>query len=70
MDEDADNMLKIFETLSDICRLKEAEKMQALPIMLRDDALSFFSDRGKFFCTYYQTTSDLHAWYNIKEKKG
>lgn len=52
-EEDNDGTLEVCETLPEICCLNEEEKARAIPVMLRDDALSYYSI----------TFRNADAWY-------
>ncbi len=41
-DEDLSSCLELYETMALICRLTDAEKAEALPVMIKEDALNFY----------------------------
>lgn len=44
-EEDLENFVSVFETLSKMCQVTSEETLQEILIMLTGDALSFFSSR-------------------------
>ena len=42
-DEDLNTTIIIFETLSIMCEVSEEDQLKAVPIMLKGDALSYYS---------------------------
>ena len=69
-DEDLDDTISIFETLSNICELSDEEKLKAIPIMLMGDAMSYFSNKAKTYDTYEDAMITLRKWYNSDDKKA
>jgi len=41
--DDLNSALELYDTLAHVCKLSEKEKAEAMPVMLRGDALSFFT---------------------------
>lgn len=41
-EEDLDNVLSIFDTITDMCEITPEEKLQAMPVILKGDALTLF----------------------------
>ena len=42
-DEDLDNCICVFETMAKMCEISEIEKVKSIPIMLKGDALNYYS---------------------------
>lgn len=69
-DEDLDNHISVYETLSRMFQVTKEEMHQSIPVMLRGDALSFFSDKMKGCTSYDDAINTLRRWYNSEEKRA
>lgn len=69
-EEDLDNCLGVFETLSDMCQITEAQMLRSIPIMLDGDALDYYSRIAASCATYGDAKSALRRWYNSDEKRA
>lgn len=63
-DEDLDNCLRVYETLSHIRQVTKLEILQSLPSMFTGHNLSYFSTKMQE-CTYYDDGKYLlRRWYD------
>lgn len=69
-DEDLNSALQLYDTLSNLCRLEEHEKAEAMPVMLKSDALSYYSSFYKSGMSYDEVVRKLSEWYTSPEQKG
>lgn len=51
-DEYLDNGVGVFEALSNMCDVSEVQMLNALPIMLKNDEISYFSTKMQQCTTY------------------
>lgn len=58
----------VFDTLSEMGGVTDAEKLQYIPIMLIADALSYFSSRMQHCDTYEGAIEMIRTLYNSDEK--
>lgn len=69
-EEDLDNCIKVYETLSRMCKVDKEEMLQSLPIMLSGDALNYFSSEVSGCESYDDAMDQLQKWYNSDEKRA
>lgn len=62
LDEDMDTSIGIVETLSDIFDVWEVEMRQAIALMPKDDALSFYSNHARYCGTFADVIAALRAF--------
>lgn len=58
-EEDLDDTLDVFETMARMCSIKNDEKSQSIPIMLKGDALSLLSRKSNESQTYEERVDML-----------
>lgn len=64
-DEDLNTSIEIFETMAKMCDVKDAQLLQAsFPLILPEDALSYFSQTFEECSSYEVQISELKKWYN------
>lgn len=63
-EEDLENVISVFNTLSTVCELSQEEKLKAVPIMLRDDVLNYYSSNYDRCDTFEDAIALLRSWYN------
>lgn len=70
-DKDIDSAIEVFDTLADTYALTDSDKERAIPIMLRDDALSFYSTtfRNKN-ASYVEIVNRLREWFTSEEQRN
>lgn len=68
-EEDLDNVLSIFNTLATMCKVAPDEKLKAIQIMQKGDALSYFSSKINLCATFDDAIELLRNWYNGDDKK-
>ena len=69
-DEDFNGHVELYDTLSRLCGLSDAEKAESLPIMLRDDALSFYTRNYKVGDSYVGIITKMREWYTSEEQRN
>lgn len=69
-EEDLDNCICVFDTLSTMCEMTETEKLKSVPIMLSGDALNYYASNSKNCKTYEEATQTLRSWYNSDDRKA
>lgn len=69
-DEDLSSEIHVYNTLSNICGLDDREKADAVPVMLKEDVLTFFSSFYKVDMIFDQVVGKLSAWYTSDEQQG
>lgn len=67
-DEDFDSCISIYETFSKMCEVSMEDKLQALPVMLSGDALSYFSTKSVQSSSCDEAIKTLGRWYNSSDK--
>lgn len=68
-EEDLDSSITVFNTMSNMCRVSERDKLQALPVMLLGDALKYFASDASRCGTFEEACDLLRAWYVNSEKR-
>lgn len=68
--DDIQSAFQLYETLSTMCHLSEEEKAQGLPVMLCDDALTYFSALPNQGNSYSMMKDNLMSYYTSEEQKG
>lgn len=53
-----------------MCRLSEEERVECIPIMLCDEALSYYSTISNKNGTYNEVKDEILAYYTSEEQKG
>lgn len=51
-DEDLDNSISVYKSLSNMCEVSDSEKLRTLPVILSGDSLSYYSSQIKNCATY------------------
>lgn len=70
-EEDLDGSLEVFETLAATCCLTDDEKARAIPVMLRDDALSYYSTTFRNSeASYGEIVNSLRKWFTSEEQRN
>ncbi len=46
-DEDLNSALELYDIMTHMCHLSDSEKAEAMPVMLKDDALNFYMTTTK-----------------------
>ena len=62
--------IQLFESLCKMCRLTEDEKLQSVPVMLRDRKMKFYSENFTELDTYEDINKMLEDRYTSKAQKG
>lgn len=70
LDEDLQGSLELYETMCRVCRLSDDEKAQGMPVMLKDDALSFYMSVFKPGNTYENISQQLIDNYMSAEQQN
>ena len=69
-EEDLDNCINIFNTLATMCEVTDADKLKAIPVMLKGDALNYYANNSSP-CTHFDDAmSMLRKWYNSDDRKA
>lgn len=69
-EEDLDNCINVFNTLSSMSEISSEEKLKAVPVMLGGDALSFFANNSSTCESFQGAMELLRNWYNSDDRKA
>ena len=69
-DDNLTTAITLFKSLSTMCRLTEEEMTQSIPIMLKDDAMKFYSENVSENDSYNDVINKLKENYTSEEQKG
>lgn len=67
-DEDINTCIGIFETMANMSDVKDIQRIQALPLMLCGDTLSYFLQTVRYCVSYESAIEMLKKWYKSEEK--
>lgn len=67
--EDLDNLIQVYETLSNMWKVTTYQMLRSTPVMFSGDAVSFFSSKMRGCTTHNDATAMMRRWYNSDEKK-
>ena len=68
-DEDLNSALETLNTMCNLCHLSLSEKSEGMPVMLRDEALTFYNRNYKPGDTFEDIADRFRSWYTSEEQR-
>lgn len=69
-EQDLERAIRRFRTLTKMCNIPDDEKLQAIPVMLKDDALDYFDDYQDNCADHEEAFEMLRKWYHSSEQRA
>lgn len=69
-EEDLELSIRRFQTLTKMCEAPDNEKIQALPIILKGDALDLFDEHESKCANHEDDFTLLREWYHSSEQRA
>lgn len=69
-DDDLERSIRRFKTLAKMCEVPLDQRLHAIPIMLKGDALDFFDDYQEGCTSYEDAFTLLRNWYLSAEQRA
>lgn len=68
-DENLDNCIKIFNTMAEMCEVLDEEKLNAIPVILKNEALNYYANHIKGCRNFEEALILLRNWKNNDDKR-
>lgn len=65
-----ENCINVFETLASMCEVTEEDKLRAIPVMIKGDALNYFANNSKSCGTFDDAMRILRSWYKGDDRQA
>lgn len=69
-EEDLDNCISIFYTFANMCEITDEDKLRAVTLILRGDALNYFANNSSSCTKFDEAMSTIRSWYNNEDRKA